>query len=66
MSGDLELRAARIGDQVSHGLGMVGLLSGALAGAAMGAAMVAAGAATGGLALVAIVRVRSTALMPER
>lgn len=51
----MSLAAARLGDPVSHGLGMMGMLAGALAGAAIGAAMVAATAATGGLALFAIV-----------
>lgn len=49
------MRAARMGDQVSHGLGLLGMVSGAVAGAAIGAAMVTATAATGGVALIAIV-----------
>jgi|GEM_PF-2525548 len=48
-------RAAHLGDQVSHGLGMAGMVAGAIAGAAIGAAIVGATAATGGLAMVAIV-----------
>jgi uncharacterized Zn-binding protein involved in type VI secretion len=49
------LRAARLGDEITHGMGMVGLVAGALIGAVVGAAIVAAGIATGGLAIMVIV-----------
>lgn len=56
MSGaEAALRAARLGDEVVHGFGLLGMVAGALIGAAVAAVIVAAGVATGGLALVAIV-----------
>lgn len=56
MSGaEAALRAARLGDEVVHGFGLLGMVAGALIGAAIAAAIVAAGVATGGLVLVAIV-----------
>ena len=56
MSGaEAALRAARLGDEVVHGFGLLGMVAGALIGAAIAAAIVAAGVATGGLALVAII-----------
>lgn len=56
MSGaEAALRAARLGDEVVHGFGLMGMVAGALIGAAIGLAIVAAGVATGGLAIVAIV-----------
>jgi len=48
------LRAARLGDEITHGMGMVGLVAGALVGAVVGAAIVAAGIATVGLAIAVI------------
>ena len=56
MSGaEAALRAARLGDEVVHGFGLMGMVAGALIGAAIAAAIVVAGVATGGLAIVAIV-----------
>nr|WP_297350314.1 PAAR domain-containing protein [uncultured Caldimonas sp.] len=56
MSGaEAALRAARLGDEITHGMGMVGMVAGALIGAAIGAAIVVAGVATGGLAIAVIV-----------
>lgn len=43
--------AARVGDEVAHGFGLAGMITGAVAGALIGAAVLAATAATGGLAL---------------
>jgi uncharacterized Zn-binding protein involved in type VI secretion len=43
--------AARVGDEIAHGFGLAGLLTGAVAGALIGAAILVATAATGGLAL---------------
>ena len=56
MSGaEAALRAARLGDEVVHGFGLMGMVAGALIGAAIAAAIIVAGVATGGLAIVAIV-----------
>lgn len=56
MSGaEAALRAARLGDEVVHGFGLMGLVAGALIGAAIAAVIIVAGVATGGLAIVAIV-----------
>ncbi|HAY44575.1 MAG TPA: hypothetical protein DCY59_14090 [Micrococcaceae bacterium] len=56
MSGaEAALRAARLGDEVVHGFGLMGMVAGALIGAAIAVAIIVAGVATGGLAIVAIV-----------
>ena len=56
MSGaEAALRAARLGDEVVHGFGLMGMVAGALIGAAIAAAIVVAGVATGGLAVAAII-----------
>lgn len=46
--------AARMGDQIAHGFGLMAMVGGALLGAAVGVAVVAATAATGGMAAVVI------------
>lgn len=46
--------AARLGDEIAHGWGVLSMVAGAVVGAVVGAAVVAATAATGGLALVII------------
>lgn len=43
------LGAARTGDQIGHGIGMLGMLAGAVGGALVGMAIVAGTVATGGL-----------------
>jgi uncharacterized Zn-binding protein involved in type VI secretion len=43
--------AARLGDEIAHGFGVVAMIGGAVAGALIGAAVVAATVATGGLAV---------------
>ncbi|MFY1665687.1 PAAR domain-containing protein [Pseudomonas sp. Pseu.R1] len=43
--------AARVGDEIAHGFGLAGMITGAVAGALIGAAVLVATAATGGLAL---------------
>ncbi|WP_241299117.1 PAAR domain-containing protein [Burkholderia stabilis] len=56
MSGaEAALRAARMGDEIGHGFGLLGMIAGAVVGAVVAAAIVTATAATGGLALVAII-----------
>lgn len=56
MSGaDAALRAARLGDEVVHGFGLMGMVAGALIGAAVAAAIIVAGVATGGLAIAIII-----------
>jgi uncharacterized Zn-binding protein involved in type VI secretion len=46
------LGAARMGDEIAHGAGILGMLAGAVVGAVVAAVVVASVAATGGLALV--------------
>jgi uncharacterized Zn-binding protein involved in type VI secretion len=46
------LAAARMGDEICHGTGILGMIAGAIVGAVVAVAVVAAVAATGGLALV--------------
>ncbi|MEL6530243.1 MAG: glycohydrolase toxin TNT-related protein [Pseudomonadota bacterium] len=46
--------AARMGDQIAHGFGLMAMIGGAILGAVVGAAIVAATAATGGMAAVII------------
>ncbi|MFK3798501.1 PAAR domain-containing protein [Pseudomonas sp. NPDC088444] len=43
--------AAHVGDEIAHGFGLAGMITGAVAGALIGAAVLVATAATGGLAL---------------
>ena len=54
MSGKAALGAARVGDQIAHGTGILGMLTGAVVGAAVGALAVAGTVATGGVAAVII------------
>lgn len=44
--------AARLGDEIAHGWGLLSMIAGAVIGAVVGAAIIAATAATGGAALV--------------
>jgi uncharacterized Zn-binding protein involved in type VI secretion len=46
------LGAARMGDEIAHGAGILGMLAGAVVGAVVAVAVVAVVAATGGLAVV--------------
>jgi uncharacterized Zn-binding protein involved in type VI secretion len=48
------LAAARMGDQIAHGFGLMAMIGGAIVGAVVGAAIVAATAVTGGMAAVII------------
>lgn len=46
--------AARMGDEVAHGFGMLAMVAGAVAGAVIGVAIVGATAVTGGMALAVV------------
>ncbi|MBX7229993.1 MAG: PAAR domain-containing protein [Burkholderiaceae bacterium] len=54
MSAKQPLGAARVGDEIAHGTGILGMLAGAAIGAAVGALAVAGTVATGGVAAVII------------